>query len=104
MKKVIIALALCLSFGLTMAMAGDGPGKELYNKKCAKCHGAQGAKTSGASGGTMLKGQDADDIREKLRGYKNGEYGGKKRKTMERMVKKLNDKEIRQLSRYIADL
>lgn len=105
MKQLIIALVLSLTFGLSMAIAdGHGPGKELYNKKCAKCHGMDGAKTSGASGGTMLKGQSADDIKDKLLGYQDGTYGGKKKKTMMRLADKLEQKQIRQLSRYIGSL
>ncbi len=105
MKQLIIALALCLTFGLSMAIAdGHGAGKTLYNKKCAKCHGMDGAKTSGASGGTMLKGQSADTIKEKLMGYKDSTYGGKKKKTMMRLAGKLENKQIRQLSRYIGSL
>lgn len=105
MKQLIFALALCLTFGISFAIAdGHAPGKELYNKKCAKCHGMDGAKTSGASGGTMLKGQSADEIKEKLLGYQDGTYGGKKKKTMMRLVKKLEKQQIRQLSRYIGSL
>ncbi len=103
MKRLFIAFVICLSFGLTFAFAG-AEGEVLYNKKCAKCHGSDGAKTSGASGGTMLKGQSNDDIKAKLKGYKDESYGGKKKKTMQRMVKKLDDKQIRQLSRYIGSL
>lgn len=103
MKQLIIALALCLTFGFSVACAsGHDAGKELFDKKCAKCHGADGAKTSGASGGTMLKGQSADEIKEKLLGYQDGSYGGKKKKTMERMVGKLDKNEIEQLSLYIG--
>lgn len=102
-KKVIVALAICLTFGMTAAFA-DGHAKELYNKKCAKCHGADGAKTSGASGGTMLKGQSAEDIKTKLLGYKDGSYGGKKQKTMARMVKKLDDQQLGELADYIGGL
>jgi len=102
MKRIMFAFILCLSFGLTVAFAGSGA--DLYNKKCAKCHGLHGAKTSGASGGTMLKGQSAEDIKSKLKGYKDESHGGKKKKTMFRVAKKLDHKEIRQLSRHIGGL
>ena len=102
MKKILFAFAICLAFAVSVAFAG--PGADLYNKKCAKCHGRDGAKTSGASGGTMLKGQSADDINGKLLGYQDETYGGKKKKTMIRMVKKLDNQQIRQLSRHIGSL
>lgn len=100
-KKIIVVLAVCLSFGLTAAFAGS-PATELYAKKCAKCHGADGAKTSGASGGTMLKGQSADEVKSKLMGYKDGSYGGEKKKTMMRLVGKLNDEQLAGLSDVIG--
>lgn len=101
MKKIIIALAVCLCFGLTAAMA-ETPAAKLYAKKCAKCHGPDGAKTSGASGGTMLKGQSFDDLKTKLMGYKDGSYGGKKKKTMMRLMKKLNEEQVKGLAEVMA--
>lgn len=99
-KKIIVALAICLTFGLTAAFAGGGA--ELYAKKCAKCHGPDGAKDSGMSGGTMLKGQSADAIKGKLMGYKDGSYGGAKKKTMMRLIGKFNDQEIAELADVIG--
>ena len=104
MQKILIALAICLTFGLTIACASGGAGAELYNKKCAKCHGPDGAKTSGASGGVMLKGQAADAIKTKLMGYRDGSYGGDKKKTMMRMIGKFTDQEIADLAAHIGSL
>ena len=100
MKKTILALIVCLSFGVTAACAGGGA--ELYAKKCAKCHGADGSKTSGASGGVMLKGQSVEDLKMKLMGYKDGSYGGKKKKTMIRLVSKLEEKQLEELAETIG--
>jgi cytochrome c len=102
MKKIIFAFAICLAFGASVAFAG--PGADLYKRKCAGCHGRDGAKTSGASGGTMLKGQSVDTIKSKLMGYKDESYGGKKKRTMIRVTGKLDKKQIRQLSRHIGGL
>lgn len=101
MKKLIVIVAVCLCFGLTAAFA-DSSASELYAKKCAACHGPDGAKNSGASGGVMLKGQSAADISTKLMGYKAGTYGGKKQKTMMRLVDKLTDEEIAGLAEVIG--
>jgi len=101
-KKILIAFAICLAFAVSVAFAG--PGADLYNSKCAKCHGKDGAKTSGASGGVKLKGQSAEDIRTKLKGYQDETYGGKKKKTMKRMADKLDNQQIRQLGRHIGSL
>jgi len=100
-KNIIIALVVCLSFGLTAAVAGS-PAEQLYAKKCAKCHGKDGSKTSGASGGVMLKGQSAEELKTKLMGYKDGSYGGKKKKTMMRLMGKYEDEQIAQLAEVIA--
>jgi cytochrome c len=101
MKKVLVALTLCLAFAVTAAFA-DGAG--LYNQKCAKCHGEDGAKVSGASGGVMLKGQSVADITTKLFGYKAGSYGGDKKKTMIRMADKLSEQDIADLATHIGGL
>lgn len=101
MKKLIFILAVCLCFGMTAAYA-DSSASELYDKRCAKCHGPDGAKTSGASGGVMLKGQSSEDIVTKLMGYKAGTYGGKKQKTMMRMVNRLSEEDIAGLGEVIG--
>lgn len=101
MKKVLIVLSLCLAFGATAAFAG-GDVAEYYSKRCGKCHGEDGSKTSGPSGGVMLKGQSAEDIKAKLMGYKDGSYGGKRKKTMTRMVEKLDDKMLSDLANHIG--
>lgn len=103
MKNVVLALFLCMTFGVTAAFAG-GDVAEYYAKRCGTCHGDDGSKTSGASGGVMLKGQSAEDIKAKLMGYKDGSYGGKRKKTMMRMVDKIDDKMIEDLAQYIGGL
>ncbi len=50
----------------------------------------------------MLKGQSAEDIKAKLMGYKDGSYGGKRKKTMMRMVEKIDDKMLNDLATHIG--
>ena len=102
MKRVLIALVLCLSFALPAAFAADGAA--LYEKRCSKCHGADGAKTSGASGGVMLKGQSAEDVLAKLKGYQDGSFGGDKKKTMMRLMKRFSEAEIQAMADYVGSL
>jgi cytochrome c len=99
-KRILIILTICLSFGLTAAFASDSA--DYYAKRCAKCHGADGSKSSGMTGGTVLKGQSADAIKTKLIGYQDGSYGGAKKKMMERMVTKLSEEEIAGLATVIG--
>lgn len=101
MKNFVLALAVFLTFGLTVAVAG-APVEDLYAKKCAKCHGNEGEKSSGASGGIELKGQSVDELRDKLMGYKDGSYGGKKKATMKRLAAKLDDEQIAGLAKLIG--
>ncbi|WP_243544632.1 c-type cytochrome [Pseudodesulfovibrio tunisiensis] len=104
MKKMCLVLAAICVFAVTSALAMDADTATLYNKKCGNCHGKDGAKTSGASGGVALKGQSAAEIEKKLNGYLDGTYGGKKKKSMARQVKKLDPEQIKALSEYIGTL
>jgi len=101
MKKLIAMLTLILCFGVTAAFAVDGAA--LYKKKCAKCH-RDGSESSRAGGGVVLKGQSTEAIEMKLKGYLDGTYGGKKKKTMARLLKKSTPEEIRAMSEYIGSL
>lgn len=101
MKKLIAMLTLVLCFGVTAAFAVDGA--TLYKVKCAKCH-RDGSESSKAGGGVVLKGQSADEIEMKLNGYLDGTYGGKKKKMMARLLKKLSPEEIKALSAYTGSL
>jgi len=100
MKKILAILTIVLCFAVTAAIAG-GQGKELYQSKCAKCH-RDGTESSKAGGGVVLKGQSKEDIKMKLNGYLDSTYGGKKKKTMTRVLKKFNQEQINAMSRYIG--
>lgn len=100
---MFIALAICLSFGLAVSFAGTD-GADLYNTRCAKCHGEDGAKTSGASGGKAINGLSVEEAKAKLMGYKDGSYGGAKKKTMMRMLQRYEDAQIEALAQYIGSL
>ena len=101
MKKILMILIAICCFGVTAAFAVDGG--ELYQKRCSGCH-KDGSKSSAAGGDVVLKGQSADEIEMKLSGYMDGTYGGKKKKTMARMVSNLSHEEIAALSAYIGSL
>lgn len=101
MKKCLMILTALCCFGVTAAFAVDGG--ELYQKRCAKCH-RDGSESSRAGGDVVLKGQSAEEIEMKLTGYIDGTYGGSKKKTMERMLLKMSQDEIKALSTYIGDL
>ncbi|MCJ2164513.1 MULTISPECIES: c-type cytochrome [unclassified Pseudodesulfovibrio] len=101
MKKLFIVLTAICCFGVTAAFAVDGG--ELYQKRCAKCH-RDGSESSAAGGDVVLKGQSAGEIEMKLTGYVDGTYGGKKKKTMERVASGLSAEETKALATYIGSL
>jgi len=79
MKRTLILLVAVMAAGAVSASAADG--KALYEKNCAKCHGADGkgetkmGKKSGAKDYTSAKVQDElkdeDAIKAVNKGYKN---------------------------------
>lgn len=101
MKKVLFLLSAILCFSVTAAMAVDGGA--LYQKKCAKCH-TDGSKSSKAGGGVVLKGQSAEMIQKKMEGYLDGSYGGKKKKTMGRVLSKFSAEELKAMADYIGSM
>lgn len=75
--------------------------EQLYKKRCASCHGADGGrKALGVS--NILKGQSKEELQKKLKGYKDGSYGGAKKSIMVSQVINLSDSEIEELAEYIS--
>lgn len=101
MKKVLVILSAILCFSVTASFATNGAA--LYQKKCAKCH-SDGTQSSKAGGGVVLKGQGAEMIQIKLDGYLDGSYGGKKKKTMARVLSKFSADEIKALATHIGSM
>ncbi|WMW66111.1 c-type cytochrome [Nitratidesulfovibrio liaohensis] len=98
---VLGALLACTAWIPTApnaAQAADGAG--LY-AQCAGCHGADGGKAAlGAA--RPLKGQTADALYGKLKGYADGSYGGSKKAVMAGIAKKLSDEDMRALAAHMA--
>ncbi len=75
----------------------------LYKSKCAGCHGARGEKHAlGKS--DLLAGQTKALLVEKIRGYKDGTFGGAMKSIMKSQVTSLSDEQIDALAGYIATL
>lgn len=94
MKKVLLTL---LALGVTVVMAD---GKALFGK-CAGCHGANGEKVAMGKG-QAIKGQSAADIEKKLKGYKDGSFGGDMKGLMKGQVSALSDADIKAIAEYTA--
>ena len=77
-------------------------GKVVYSA-CAGCHGADG-KTKALSVSPIIAGQSKDDLVMKIKGYKDGSYGGAMKTTMAPMVATLTDDQIAAVAEYISGL
>ena len=101
MKK-IFSLVIIGAFLALSVSAFSTDGKTLF-KKCSACHGKDGSKKALGTG-APLKGQKADALFKKMKGYQDGTYGGKKKAIMKRNVAKLSDEQLKALAAYIATL
>ncbi len=101
MKKTIQMIAIVAILSLPLAaLAADG--EALYkNKKCSTCHGDDGSKKALGTG-HPLKGQTAEELFKKMKGYRDGTYGDKKAAIMKRNIKDLSDDDLKALAEYIA--
>lgn len=106
MKAIVVAAALggllaCTAWvpaGVPAVLAADGVG--LF-AQCAGCHGEDGSKAAlGAA--RPVKGQTADALYGKLKGYADGSYGGSKKAVMAGIAKKLSDEDMRALAAHMA--
>lgn len=102
--KRMIALLSCtvLAVSLLAGVALSADGASLY-AGCKGCHGADGSK--GALGvAPALKGQSAEDLLNKLKGYKEGTFKIQDRTApmMTKMVQKYDEAELKTLADYIA--
>lgn len=96
MKKALVAL---MTAGVVAGFAADGAA--LYNK-CTSCHGKDGKMT--AIPGKVIAGQSAADVEKKLKGYKDGSFGGAKKGMMKGQVASLSDADIKALASHVAGL
>ena len=101
MKKALSFFIIAGFFALSVA-SFSADGKALY-KRCSACHGKDGSKKA-LRVSAPLKGQKADALFKKMKGYQDGTYGGKKKAIMKRNVAKLSDAQLKALAAYIATL
>lgn len=98
MKRILTTVLILLSIILFTSISFAS--EKLY-KKCISCHGIDGGKNALKTGIT-IKGQSKSEILEKLKGYKAGSYGEKKKAIMERKVKKMSADDMDSLADYIS--
>jgi cytochrome c553 len=97
MKKLMMASVAAVVLGLSTsaAMADD-----LY-KPCAACHGAKG-ELKAMNVSPVLAGQSKEDLMKKIKGYKDGSYGGAMKPVMGAQVAKLSDADVEALADMIS--
>ncbi len=108
---LISALAVSLLSAAGAAQAGDRvAGKAVYESKgCVACHGADGKTVSDPSYPT-LAGQHADYLEHALKAYRRGAANApasaniRKNAIMSGFAAGMTDKEIRDVSAYLADM
>lgn len=94
----VVFCGLFFIVGMGLAAPGSvAEGGKLF-ARCARCHGDNGDKPP-----YILKGQNAETIFGKLKGYSAGTYGGDKKNVMANIVKGLNDDDMRQLAKHINE-
>ena len=74
-------------------------GKQLYDTKCAACHGEKG---EGKASYPKLAGNSKEEALKKLKGYIDGSYGKAQKMMMIGQAKSLNDLEQEAVSEYIG--
>ena len=103
MKKMltVLSVAVCL-FSFSVAFAAEDTA-QLFKTHCQSCHGADGGRAP-VSGAEPIKGQSAADLLKKMQGYKDGSFGGHKKQVMTGVVKRLSDKQLKNLADYASKL
>ncbi len=77
--------------------------QSLYKSKCAGCHGTKGEKHAlGKS--NLIAGESKALLVQKIKGYKDGTFGGAMKSIMTSQVKSLSDAQIEELAEYISTL
>ncbi len=76
-------------------------GKQLFETRCAACHGEKG---EGKASYPKLAGNSKEEALKKLKGYVDGSYGKAQKMMMIGQAKALSDSEQEVVSEYIGSL
>lgn len=90
----------CLVVSLGVCASAFADGQAVY-RTCAGCHGADGS-THAMGVSPVLKGQSAEELLEKLKGYADGSYGGAKKMIMANTLKRLTPEQMAEVAEYAA--
>ena len=97
MKKLMMASVAALVLGSSVSVVAAD---DLY-KACAACHGAKG-EMKAMNVAPVLAGQSKEDLLKKMKGYKDGSFGGAMKAVMAPQVAKLSDADLEKLADMIS--
>jgi cytochrome c553 len=106
MKKIITLIAAAMTLSATAVYASDAKAKEVYDKECAKCHGADGkgdtkmGKKMGAKDYSNPKVQAEMKDDQAFKAIKEG-LKDKDGKVLMKPTEGLSDDEIKALVKYM---
>ncbi len=79
-------------------------GKELYDLRCASCHGADG-KRAAMGQSNLLTGKSQSQLEQVIEGYRSGQFErGTTAAAMQGRAANLSDYDVTALARYISTL
>ena len=96
--KILSTFLLTLS---TLLFANEGD--SLFNAKCRVCHGDL-ADRPAYNASSIIAGWNIEKTIHALQGYKNTQYGGRFKSTMEGVAKELSSEEMILLAQHIYKL
>ncbi len=99
MKRILCICSVSLLLLCGLAVSGFSAEASALYQRCIGCHGADGAKPP-----HVLKGQKADALLTKMKGYADGSYGGPQKALMGNMVKNISPDDLKTLADYISKL
>ncbi len=98
MKRHLWAVFFCGLFFMGLVSSGTAAdGGSLYSR-CVRCHGEDGTKKADH----VLKGQKADVLVGKLKGYADGSFGGANKAVMQKVAKDMSQAEMEAVAAHIG--
>ena len=96
--KIILLSLLIISNLLSNTI-----GKDLFEKKCAGCHGVK-AEKSALNSSAVIAGWSSICLEEVLNGYKENSYGAHLKHVMKKQLSKLKKRDMKLIINYVDSL
>lgn len=103
MKKILTALAVLSLLSIMGIADATGEGGATFKEICQSCHGPDGRRSVGP-GVEPIAGKSSADIMKMLNGYKDGSFGGQRRRIMQGVVNRLSAEQLRNAAEFVSGL